>query len=205
MSDLAQSIGFAVAALVIASYLLGRAVHSRSSSPLLYHLSKRTRQSDYDLRDNNYQLRVVTVASFKKKRILNGGEYRAFRVIEQEVIKARKGYRVFAQTNLGEILYSPIDDAFRSINSKRVDILVVDPRGWPALAVEVQGAGHNQGNAAARDAVKKEALQQAGVGFMEVFETDSDQQVRSRLCQHLGWETAAVRRARSRSGNKLVT
>ena len=35
-------------------------------------------------------------------------------------------------------------------------------------ALEYQGTGHHQGSAAARDAVKKEALRKAGVGYHEV-------------------------------------
>ena len=35
-------------------------------------------------------------------------------------------------------------------------------------AIEYQGTGHHQGTAAARDAVKKEALRKAGIGYHEV-------------------------------------
>ena len=38
----------------------------------------------------------------------------------------------------------------------------------PRHAIEYQGAGHHQGTAAARDAVKKEALRRAGIGYHEV-------------------------------------
>lgn len=34
--------------------------------------------------------------------------------------------------------------------------------------IEYQGEGHHQSAAAARDAVKKEALRRAGVGYIEV-------------------------------------
>jgi Protein of unknown function (DUF2726) len=100
----------------------------------------------------------------------------------------RRGYRIFAQTSLGEILRSPDEEAFRSINSKRVDILIVDPDSWPVLAVEYQGSGHYQGTAAARDAVKKEALRKAGVRYVEVSENDDPAQIRARVRHELGWE-----------------
>jgi Protein of unknown function (DUF2726) len=35
-------------------------------------------------------------------------------------------------------------------------------------SIEYQGSGHHQGTAAARDAVKKEALRKAGIGYHEV-------------------------------------
>ena len=108
---------------------------------------------------------------------------------EDVAVTARRGHRVYAQTSLGEILSSPSEDAFRSINSKRVDILVVDCRGWPALAVEYQGNGHYQGSAAARDAIKREALRKAGVRYLEVFEDNSPEQIRSVVREHLEWET----------------
>src|ERR1700730_8484573 len=107
--------------------------------------------------------------SFEKRRLLNSGEYRAFKIIDDYVAASRRGYRVFAQTSLGEILASPDELAFRSINSKRVDILIVDQGGWPVITVEFQGGAHYQGAAAIRDAVKKEALSKAGVAYVEVF------------------------------------
>jgi hypothetical protein len=125
-------------------------------------------------------------ASFQKQKVMNGGEYRVFRIIEDEIATMRNGYRVFAQTCLGEVLKSRDDNAHRSINSKRADILVIDRGGWPVLAVEYQGDGHYQGTAAARDAVKKEALRKAGVQYLEVHPTDCDDEIRSRLHAQLG-------------------
>jgi hypothetical protein len=126
-------------------------------------------------------------ARFEKRRLLSPSEYRAFKIIEEDVAAERRGHRVFAQVSLGEILQSPSPSAFRAINSKRVDILIVDRGGWPLLAAEFQGNGHHQGTAAARDAIKKEALRKAGVGYIEVFATDSDDQIRSRVREQLGW------------------
>jgi hypothetical protein len=84
-------------------------------------------------------------ASFERRQLLNRSEYRVFKIIEDDIAAACRGYRVFAQTSLGEVLTTPnengfrsiIDEnGFRSINSKRVDILIVDRGGWPAVAVE---------------------------------------------------------------------
>jgi hypothetical protein len=52
--------------------------------------------------------------------------------------------------------------------SERVDLLIVSRSGDPIAAIEYQGHGHYQGTAAARDAVKKEALRKAGVGYIAV-------------------------------------
>jgi hypothetical protein len=142
-----------------------------------------------DRTDAGQQLNAVMAAPFEKQKLLSFPEYKVFKIIEDDIAAARCGHRVFAQTSLGEILRSPDEDAFRSINSKRVDILIVDHRGWPALAVEYQGNGHYQGTAAARDAIKKEALRKAGVPYVEVSASDSAAQIRSRIREQLGCET----------------
>ena len=139
-----------------------------------------------DLSDVGVQLKAIMQAAFQKRRVMNRSEYGVFRVVESEIAAANKGHRAFAQTSLGEVLESHSSDAFRSINAKRVDILVVDRGGWPVFAVEYQGPGHYQGTAAARDAIKKEALRRAGVGYLEVTENDSEEQVRGRIREHLG-------------------
>jgi hypothetical protein len=139
------------------------------------------------LADTGYQMNAVMGGSFEKRRLMNRSEYRVFQVIEQDVTTANRGFRVFAQTCLGEVLNSPDHDAFHSINSKRVDILIVDRGGWPVLAVEYQGPGHYVGTAAARDAIKKEALRKAGVRYLEVLPADSDDQIRTRVREYLDW------------------
>ena len=81
-----------------------------------------------------------------------------------------------AQTSLGEIIAPQTasgseearDLAFRSINSKRLDFLVIDRSGMPALAVEYQGHGHYQNRAFMRDAVKREAVRKANIEFLEI-------------------------------------
>lgn len=153
------------------------------------------RQTDsYDRRRDLFaaqQVRAVSGASFQRKQILNVGEYRVFRIIEAELISIRRGYRAFAQTSLGEILNSSNKDAFFAINAKRVDILVVDHGGWPVLAIEYEGAGHYQGTAIARDTMKVMALNNAGVGYLEIFESDGVDQIRTRLREHLArtWDS----------------
>jgi hypothetical protein len=141
-----------------------------------------------DFTDPGQQLNAVMAAPFERRKLLNVSEHKVFKIIERDIWSARRGYRIFAQTSLGEILRSPDEQAFRSINSKRVDILIVDPDSWPVLAVEYQGSGHYQGTAAARDAVKKEALRKAGVGYVEVSENDDPAQIRARVRHELGWE-----------------
>ena len=115
------------------------------------------------------QLRTVMSAEFSTQSVLNRGEARLFRELDQAVLARNSGWQVMAQVSLGEILRTSDAAAYRCINSKRVDLLLMDDQCQPRHAIEYQGSGHHQGTAAARDAVKKEALRRAGVGYFEVI------------------------------------
>ncbi|RWN24151.1 DUF2726 domain-containing protein [Mesorhizobium sp.] len=114
------------------------------------------------------QLRIVMGANFTIQPLLNKSEARVFKELDRIVISCNPGWQVMAQVSLGEILRSKDADAYRCINSKRVDLLLVDENCQPRHAVEYQGGAHHQGTAAARDAVKKEALRRAGISYHEV-------------------------------------
>ena len=118
------------------------------------------------------QLRTVMRAKFKPQPLLNKSEARLFRAMDKLVIElAPAGWQVMAQVSLGEILRCEDKAAYSCINSKRVDLLVVDEECRPVGAVEYQGDGHYLGAhaTAARDAVKKEALRRAGIGYEEIL------------------------------------
>ncbi len=56
-----------------------------------------------------------------------------------------------------------------TVNAKRVDCERLDEHCRVVHAPEYKGTGHRTGaRAAARDAVKKEALRKAGIGYHEV-------------------------------------
>ena len=129
------------------------------------------------LGDSASQLRHVMSAEFFKKKVMSKSEYKVFRIVESEVQAQRSGHRVLSQTSLGEIIGSNDSKAFASINSKRVDILIINPYGEPVAAIEYQGGGHHQGNAAARDAIKREALRRAGVHFLEVADGHTSEEI----------------------------
>jgi hypothetical protein len=116
------------------------------------------------------QLRTVMKAEFKPQRLLNKSEARLFKAVDRQVLEARPGWQVMAQVSLGEILRCEDKDAYACINAKRVDLLIVDEECRPLHAIEYQGGAHFKGAhaTAARDAVKKEALRRAGIGYVEV-------------------------------------
>jgi hypothetical protein len=118
------------------------------------------------------QLRTVMNAEFKVQPLLNKSEIKLFMALEKMVAEMTPGWRVMAQVSLGEVLQSKDYAAYRCINSKRVDMLLVDADCRPLHAIEYQGGAHHKGSAAARDAVKKEALRRAGIGYLEVVAGD---------------------------------
>ncbi len=118
------------------------------------------------------QLKTVMGAKFNRRHLLNQKELRVFTAIEKLLEPEDIGWRLMAQVSLGEIISSTDKAAYLAINSKRVDLLLVDGAGVPLHVIEYQGAGHHQGSAAARDAVKKEALRRAGIGYVEVMAGD---------------------------------
>lgn len=114
------------------------------------------------------QLRIVMAAHFTIQPLLNRSEARVFKELDRIVIGCNPGWQVMAQVSLGEILRSKDALAYSCINSKRIDLLLVDEHCQPRHAVEYQGGAHHQSTAAARDAIKKEALRRAGIGYHEV-------------------------------------
>lgn len=154
-----------------------------------------------DMRDPKAQVDAVSRVDFQRIPLMNKGEYRVFVLLERALPDVARGYRLMAQTNLSEILRpdtrtpEPLrTEAFASINSKRVDFVIIDASGRAALAVEVQGSGHYLGGTAfIRDAVKKEVLRRAGVPLLEVTPEMQSGEIIEALRRVIG-NTAELRR-----------
>lgn len=115
------------------------------------------------------QLKVVSRAQFSSRPLLNRSEAKVFETLDKAVIERNPLWQVMAQVSLGEFLASPDKDAYFAVNSKRVDFALMDNRSCVRHALEYQGSGHHAGDsAAARDAVKKEALRKAEIGYHEI-------------------------------------
>lgn len=133
------------------------------------------------------QLRHVMRAKYTARPLLNQGEQRQLTVLDKALAENSPGWRAMGQVSLGEILSSPNKDAYFAVNSKRVDLLIVDAECKPLHAVEFQGKGHHTGqNTAARDAVKREALRRAGIGYVEVVSGDSPAEMRKMVRKLVG-------------------
>ncbi len=103
-----------------------------------------------------------------------------------------------AQTSLGELLRPHLksgnkqdrDAAYASINSKRLDLAIIDRFGLLTVAVEVQGSGHYHKNTFIRDAVKREALRRAGIRLIEVTDDWTPEMLEQQIMPQLGREHA---------------
>lgn len=137
------------------------------------------------------QLRLVMHAEFKARPLLNKSEARVFRELDRMVIARNPGWQVMAQVSVGEFIASADAAAYRCINSKRVDLLLMDESCAARHAIEYQGAGHHQGTAAARDAIKKEALRKAGIGYHEILAGQTTPAEMKRLVDRLVPERSA--------------
>jgi len=139
------------------------------------------------------QLRIVMSAVFTPQPLLNRSEVRVLKELERFVEDCNPQWQVMAQVSMGEILRSKDATAFACINSKRLDLLLIDEECLPRHAIEYQGRGHHQGSAAARDAVKKEALRRAGIGYHEVVAGQTTPSELRRLIEKLVTKQTATR------------
>jgi hypothetical protein len=127
----------------------------------------RTAQEPADLAAE--QLKIVSKAEFAPRPLLNRSEANVFAALDKAVIARNSAWQVMAQVSLGEFLASPDKDAYVAVNSKRVDFALMDEKCCVRHALEYQGSGHHLNDStAARDAIKKEALRKAGIGYHEI-------------------------------------
>ncbi|HEX7875972.1 MAG TPA: DUF2726 domain-containing protein [Sphingobium sp.] len=148
--------------------------------PLIDRLAANQKKDSTELAAD--QLKVVMNADFQWRVLLNKPERRLLSCIDQVLAEESPGWRAMGQVSLGEILYSRDKDAFWAINAKRVDLLIVDRDCRPLHAVEFQGTGHHGSpETAARDAIKKEALRRAGIGYVEVVSGNTPSEVRDMI------------------------
>ena len=108
---------------------------------------------------------------FYTKQLMNKEEFNLFKILTNLNETYRYGY-IFSQVSLGEIIGCKNEKKFYTINSKRIDFLIVDLAGNPLIAIEYQGKGHYQGNYKERDAIKRHAVEEAGFIFLEIFTND---------------------------------
>ncbi|MBK5933212.1 uncharacterized protein DUF2726 [Rhodovulum imhoffii] len=154
------------------------------------HRSAKERFQQFDVTKHHNQQRFVDQADFYPRKPVNPEAYKAvFSVVERTLAEITPKHRLLAEVSMGSFLGTSNEKgtrgqqnlAFRSINSKRVDFLVIDEFGYPKLVIEYHGSGHFQGSAEARDEVKRRALKRAGIPLLEFHEGVSAKEVGNRV------------------------
>lgn len=155
-------------------YLNGKRNYNKKTphrpSPIPSPQDNRTQITERpNITDPSYQLRLVSQADFRKKKLMNFSEFQLFSQLEKHLRNTHPSCRLFSQVSMGEFLECHDRQSYSCINSKRVDFLIIDGKGQPFIVIEYQGEGHYQGNARERDEIKKKACENAQIAFVEVF------------------------------------
>jgi len=138
-----------------------------------------------------HQLRLVMQADFTPRVLLNAKERRVLACLDRVLADEAPSWRAMGQVSLGEMIASKDEKAYFAVNSKRVDLLIVDAECRPLFAIEYQGTGHHLGQTAvARDAVKMEALRKAGIGYETIRPGDTPAELRTLVRKFVGQRAA---------------
>ena len=129
-----------------------------------------------DTDDEPKELQLVKQGGYQPIPLMNKTEKQAFFAIQSCIKEHELQHELFCrcQVSLGAILSHENRDAYDVINCKRVDFLLTDRDDLPLLVIEIFGPGHFPQNAAGRrdteqrDAIKRHALQSAGIGYLVV-------------------------------------
>lgn len=130
-------------------------------------------------------LRLIGRAPLRAAPVLNRPERKLHRQLSG-IVRASRTHTLLAQVSMGEFLRvdgkphaaSDRQRVFNAFNAKRVDFLIVDADWQPCIVIEYHGAGHFQGNARTRDAIKRAVCARSGIVFMEVAKSGlTDEQI----------------------------
>jgi len=105
----------------------------------------------------------VRRGKFKKKRLMNKSEEHIYWKLVGYC--KNRNLNVFTQVSLGEILNAN-SEHYRYINAKRVDFCITDRNFMPVAVVEYQGSGHFNETYQERDAIKRQAVESAGLFYI---------------------------------------
>ncbi|MBK0022923.1 DUF2726 domain-containing protein [Brucella pseudogrignonensis] len=138
---------------------------------------KRLDDELHDITKHENQLRFLSECSIYATRPVNReAALNVLYELQNWISSHRPTWRVGFEVAMGSFIKTEKwqaeaikDRAFRSYNSKRVDFLLIDNYGKPMLAVEYNGTGHDlSADAASRMAVKRCALERAGIPLLEI-------------------------------------
>ena len=155
---------------------------------------RRRYRQENDLSDPQNQLRFLGECSLKAVPPVNREAVRVLYAIDEWIKDMQPDWRFAFEVAMGGFIktpYAPDDPrqkrAFNSYSGKRVDFLLINRYGQPVLVVEYNGSGHDlSGDADARMAVKRLALQKADIPLLEIPERMSKSDIFAALSEKVG-------------------
>ncbi|VEI59049.1 Protein of uncharacterised function (DUF2726) [Pasteurella multocida] len=159
--------------------LIGLAIFAFVFKAIMFILTKKRKNKhrwNYSGFNQPNKLEIVSKAEFTKSNLMNKSEYALFTQLANllDSNHKRQNFQLFSQVSMGEFVQSNDHNAFKLINSKRVDFLIIDQYCKPIIVIEYQGSGHYQNNAIERDSIKKECCRKAKIEYIE-FSTNYDE------------------------------
>jgi hypothetical protein len=113
------------------------------------------------------QLRAVEATSFQTVPLLPAAAARFLPLIEAVLIESYPDLRVMAQANLGELICptggTEAEAAYTAICTKQLQFAIINPNGILICALDCPAAEPYRSASSHRDAVKRRALDKAGV------------------------------------------
>jgi hypothetical protein len=153
----------------------------------------RQRYAQNNIADTSNQIRFITEAELYVSRPVNKEAVLVLYALDDWIKHNQPGWRMSFEVGMGAFIktkYSSDDQgqkaAFSSYNSKRVDFLLIDEKGFPKLAVEYHGSGHDlSDDATDRMHVKRLALSRVGIPLVEVPERTDKQSIKRMVTEAL--------------------
>uniref|UniRef100_B0T9H6 DUF2726 domain-containing protein n=1 Tax=Caulobacter sp. (strain K31) TaxID=366602 RepID=B0T9H6_CAUSK len=154
-----------------------------ANATLTRKLAHRKRYSDEMMQQTLDKALAHASPVVTPSELLNDGE-RFVRSVAEPWARDH-GLKLLAQVNMGGFI-KPQPGAMEieilaTYNAKRVDFLVCAADDTPLFVIEHQGPGHLQGNAEARDEIKRRVLHLAGLGLVETYKATGAPQILRRL------------------------
>lgn len=134
------------------------------------------------------QLAAVTLChNITAAHLFNKAELKVF-YAARAAVTLLPGYYLHGQVSLAEFVrwddfsHQRAEEARQAINSKRVDLLITDRYGKPALVIEHQGSGHAvKAGDSDRNEVKRAVLRRAAIPLLETSDNHSAEQIRAAI------------------------
>ncbi|WP_128291333.1 DUF2726 domain-containing protein [Afifella aestuarii] len=151
-------------------------LHEAESRRLEENARRKRFFEENDVSDVENQIKFMRQAELRAVRPVNKEAVRVLYALKQWIEDHRPDWHMAFEVSMGAFIktsYDPEDRmqkaVFSSYNSKRVDFLLIDRFGNPALAVEYHGTGHAlSDDALSRMEVKRLALDRAGIPLLEI-------------------------------------